>query len=140
MKKLLSLIAVLTLILATFTACSKDDYNDDSSIKENIIGTWEGTAILIDGKWIDITKYPYSSRVSISATFYKDGTYYGRGSLGTGSGTYKVNGKTIETYVGGKLYLKYKVKEMTSTTAELTIIEGSSSIDVKVKKVKSSRI
>ena len=137
MKKLLSLIAVLTLTLATFTACSKDDDdNAEVGIRENIIGTWEGTAALVDGVWIDLTQYPYSSRLGFSATFYSDGTYYGRGAFGTGRGTYKISGSTIETYVDEELYLKYRVKEMTNTTAELTIIEGTSTLDVKVRKTK----
>lgn len=118
----------------SFSSCSKDEDESNSEIKENIIGTWEGTAALIDGTWIDITQYPYSSRLGFSATFYNDGTYYGKGAFGTGSGTYKIKGNTIETYVGGELYLKYNVKTMTSTTAELTIIERTSTLDVRVRK------
>jgi len=60
----------------------------------------------------------------------------GDGAFGTGSGTYKIKGKTIETYVGGELYLKYNVKEMTGTTAELTIIDGDDTLDVKIRKTK----
>lgn len=127
---------LLLATMFTFTACSSDDDESDSFITDNIIGTWEGTAAFVDGKWIDITEWPYSSRLGFSATFYNDGTYYGRGAFGTGSGTYKIKGKTIETYVSGKLYLKYNVKSMTSNTAELSIVEGSNSLDVKVRKTK----
>ena len=125
---------LLFAMVLSFSSCSKDEDESNSEIKENIIGTWEGTAALIDGTWIDITQYPYSSRLGFSATFYNDGTYYGKGAFGTGSGTYKIRGNTIETYVGGELYLKYNVKTMTSTTAELTIIEGTSTLDVRVRK------
>lgn len=135
MKKVFSLMLLLATMF-TFTACSSDDDESDSFITDNIIGTWEGTAAFVDGKWIDITEWPYSSRLGFSATFYNDGTYYGRGAFGTGSGTYKIKGKTIETYVSGKLYLKYNVKSMTSNTAELSIVEGSNSLDVKVRKTK----
>ncbi len=105
-------------------------------IKENIIGTWNGISANIDGNWIDITKYPYNSVLGFSATFYNDGTYYGKGAFGTGRGTYTIKGRTIETFVGGELYLKYYVKEMTNTTAELTINDGSSTLDVRVQKTK----
>lgn len=124
---------LLATIVIAMPSCSDDKDEPDGGIKENIIGTWKGTAAKVDGNWIDITKYPYSS-LGFSATFYKDGTYYGKGAFGTGSGTYKIKGKTIETYVDGTLYLKYEVKEMTSSTAELTIVEGNSTLDVKVIK------
>ncbi len=133
MKKLFSLMLLLATIL-TFTACSDDDDEPDAGIKENIVGTWKGTAAKIDGSWIDITEYPYNHSLGFSATFYDDGTYYGKGAFGTGSGTYTIKGKTIETYVDGELYLKYIVKEMTSSTAELTIVEGDDTLDVRVMK------
>lgn len=120
--------------MISFASCSSDDDEIGLGIKERIIGTWEGTAALVDGTWIDITHYPYSARLGFSATFYNDGTYYGRGAFGTGRGTYKVNGNTIETYVDNELYLKYRVKEITGTSAELTIIEGTSTLDVRVRK------
>ena len=127
---------LLATIFIVLPGCSDDKDEPGGGIKENIVGTWTGTAAKIDGKWIDITKYPYNTRLGFSATFYDDGTYYGKGAFGTGSGTYKIKGNTIETYVGGNLYLKYEVKEMTSSTAELTIIEGNSTLDVKVVKTK----
>lgn len=127
---------LLATIFIALPSCSDDKDEPDGGIKENIVGTWKGTAAKIDGKWIDITEYPYNTRLGFSATFYDDGTYYGKGAFGTGSGTYKIKGKTIETYVGGELYLKYEVKEMTSSAAELTIIEGTSTLDVRVIKTK----
>jgi len=135
MKKVFSLMLLLATICIALPSCSDDD-DPDAGVKENIVGTWEGTAAKIDGKWIDITRYPYSSRLGFSATFRKDGTYYGKGAFGTGSGTYTIKGKTIETYVDGELYLKYKVNEMTSSTAELTIIEDDDTLDVRVMKTK----
>lgn len=135
MRKVFSIMLLLATIIVALPSCSDDKDEPDEGIQENIIGTWKGTAAKVDGKWIDITEYPYT-RLGFSATFYNDGTYYGRGAFGTGSGTYKIKGKTIETYVDGDLYLKYKVKEMTSSTAELTIIEGNSTLDVRVVKTK----
>lgn len=136
MKKIFSLLLLLASFCFIFSSCSDDNDEPDMGIKENIIGTWVGSEAKIDGKWIDITKYPYSSSLGFSATFYEDGTYYGKGALGTGHGTYSIKGKTIETYVDGKLYLKYEVNDMTSSTATLTIIEGKSTLEVKVVKTK----
>ena len=133
MKKLFSLFLLLATISIALPSCSDDD-EPDMGIKQNIIGTWEGIAANVDGKWIDLTEYPYN-RLGFSATFYKDGTYYGKGAFGTGSGTYLVKGNTIETYVANQLYLKYIVKEMTESTAELTIADGGSTLDVRVRKI-----
>lgn len=127
---------LLATICFVLPACSDDDDELDAGIKENIVGTWSGTAAKIDGSWIDITVYPFSSKLGFSATFYDNGTYYGKGAFGTGAGTYAIKGKTIETYVNGELYLKYNVKEMTSSTAELTIVDGDDTLDVRVVKTK----
>lgn len=135
MKKVFSLMLLLATICIALPSCSDDEDEPDAGIKENIIGTWKGTAAKVDGEWIDITKRPYNE-LGFSATFYDDGTYYGKGAFGTGSGTYTIKGKTIETYVNGKLYLKYNVKEITGTTAELTIIEDDDTLDVRVRKTK----
>jgi len=132
MKKLFNLLLLCATVGFLFTACSKDD--DESISKEQIVGTWEGTAIYVDGTWIDITKYPYNAEFGFSITFYNDGSYYGQGAFGTGHGTYAINGMTIKTYVSGDLYLTYKIKSMTDTTAEITIIEGADTLDVRVRK------
>lgn len=132
MKKLFHLLLLCAAVGFLFTACSKDD--GESIPKDRIAGTWEGTAIYAEGTWIDITKYPYSAEFGFSITFYNDGSYYGQGAFGTGHGTYTINGMTIKTYVSGELYLTYKVKSMTDTTAEITIAEGSDTLDVRVRK------
>ena len=124
---------LLATIAIALPSCSDDKDEPDAGIKENIIGTWKGIAAKVDGSWVDITKYPFTS-LGLSATFHSNGTYYGSGALGTGSGTYKIKGNTIETYVGGELYLKYKVKSVTTLAAELTIIDGKSTMDVRVRK------
>ncbi len=134
MKKLFFLIvAFATMVICP--SCSDDKDGPEAGLKEQIVGTWEGTAIYHKGEWVDITG-PLYDDLAFSATFNANGTYYGSGSFGNGSGTYKINGNTIETYVDGELYLKYKVKEITGTTAELTIIEDDDSLDVRVKKTK----
>lgn len=119
----------------SFTSCSSDDEPDFDYPLETLYGTWEGTGIYIDGKWIDVTDYWYS-KFAFSITFNSDGTYYGKGYFGTGSGTYKTSGKTIRTYVNGEPYNVYMVKSLSGTTAELSMgVEGSDeTIDIRVKK------
>lgn len=70
---------------------------------DTLCGTWEGIAVKTDSGWIDITGSAFS-RFQFFITFHSDGTYYGKGYFGTGGGTYKAFGKTIETYVDGELY------------------------------------
>lgn len=70
------------------------------------------------------------------ATFNADGTYYGSGEFGTGSGTYTAIGKTITTFVSGQEYLKYDVVSLTGTTAELVMSETGSTSTIKIKVAK----
>ncbi len=122
------------LLLATFfialPSCSSDD-EPGTGIEQAIIGTWDATHVKSQGSWVDITDYP---NLAISATFNSNGTYYGRGALGTGSGTYKVSGKTVKTYVGGDLYATYYVKTLSGKYAEATITMGNSSLELKLAK------
>jgi hypothetical protein len=130
MKKFFALMLLLATMIG-FSSCSKEE---NGIPKRVLVGTWNGVAVKSNGGWIDITKYPYSSKLGFSATFYSDGSYFGKGSLGTGSGTYKLNGNTIKTYVDGELYLTYYVISWTETSAMLTITDNSGSMDVRVEK------
>lgn len=79
-------------------------------------------------------EYSYS-KLQFSIRFNTDGTYYGRGYFGNGSGTYKARGKTITTYVDGQVFYNYTVKTMTGNEAELTMSSPQgSSIDIRVRK------
>lgn len=112
-------------------ACS-DDKDEPDDIKSQIIGTWDATAVKTsEHDWTDITDYP---SLALSITFNKDGSYYGRGALGNGAGTYTVSGKTIKTYIDGELYGTYYVKSMSGKNAELTLTMGSSSIEIRAVK------
>ncbi len=91
----------MLLLIATLSflpSCSGDD-DEPGNIQSQMIGTWYATAVKFSGDndWTYITKYP---SMSLSITFNKDGSYYGRGALGNGLGTYIVPGKTNKTYVG----------------------------------------
>lgn len=121
------------LLLATvfaFSACSSDD-EPDTDIKENIIGTWDATSVKVDNEWFDITNYP---SLAMSITFDSDGSYYGRGALGNGGGTYSISGKTIKTYIDGELYGTYVVKNISSKNAELSLTIDDETMDIRAKK------
>lgn len=139
MKKFLSMTLLLTAMFLMFSACSKDDSPADTNFDyplETLYGRWSGTHILLkESGWVDITRYPFT-HFGFSITFHSDGTYYGSGYWGTGSGTYKTEGSTIYTYVDGKEYYIYKVRSLTGNEAELSMgVTGSDTwMEIKVKK------
>ncbi len=102
----------------------------------DVYGTWDGIAVKVDGKWIDITDKYYYDDFQFSITFYEDGKYYGKGFFGTGSGTYKADGNVIYTYVGGKSYMNYRIVSLKNNVAELQMfVEGDpDTIDIRAKK------
>lgn len=131
MKKLIFLLAMLP--LCVFTSCSDDDKPKFDYPMETLYGKWEGTEVYTNGKWVDITKYPYTE-LGFSITFNSDGKYYGSGAFGNGSGTYKAEGKTITTYIDGEEFARYTVKTLDGNNAELTMYMGGDSMDIRVKK------
>lgn len=132
MKKNLVLMMVLLVSLISFSSCSKDDDGFDYPM-ETLYGTWKGTNVYVEGKWIDITRYPYTE-FGFSIKFNSDGTYYGRGYFGNGGGTYKAEGNTIITYINGEEYARYTIKSLSSNKAELTMYMEDNSIDIRVEK------
>lgn len=128
MKKVFSLMLLFATLMMFLPACS-DDKDEPDDIKSQIIGTWDATYVKTDKHgWVDISDYP---SLAVSITFNKDGSYYGRGALGNGGGTYTVSGKTIKTYIDGELYGTYYVKSLSGKNAELTLTMGSSSIEIR---------
>ena len=128
MKKQLFLL--LTLVVATFAfvSCSNDD--DDNQYNSDLVGTWKITEVKTSqsGSYI---AWPFKTTY---ASFKSDGTYYGSGNFGTGSGTWSIKGNTVNTYVGGELYASYEIISVTSTTSELKMSMGSDAIWIKCKK------
>lgn len=132
-KKVLLAIIGITLFIG---GCSKDDVSTsmfDYDIN-TLIGTWEVTHMTIDGNYVDVTTPPYSSTFPrTTATFNKDGSYFGAGFFGSGSGTYKAKGKTITTFVDGVVYLKYDVLSLIGNTCELIMYDTDKSDNIKIK-------
>lgn len=132
MKKLFSMLLLCAATLGAFTACSDDDKSDDNDLQEQIIGTWDATAVKFEGgDWVSVSA---GSSAGVTITFRTNGTYAGSGALGNGEGTYKLDGRTIKTYVDGKLYGTYQVRELNGSSAELRLTMGSESVDIRAKK------
>lgn len=118
----------MAVILSVFlTGCKKDDEVNLGSFdydKELIFGTWKITKL-------SVIDWPYQPT---RATFNPDGTYYGRGHFGTGTGTYKLSGKRITTYIEGQVYITYDVVSLSSTTCELNMAAGDESVRITCVK------
>lgn len=130
MKKILFFMALLPMLI--LSSCSNDDDDFDYPM-DAIYGTWDVTDIKVEGKWYDITTYPYT-KYAMSISFKSDGSYYGKGYFGNGSGTYTAKGKTIITYINGKEFAVYTVKSLSDKNAELTMTIDGEVIDIKAVK------
>ena len=132
MKKFFFLAFVPMLLgITVLSSCSEDANNvilEDFDYPEDVLfGTWE--AVRLDGEAWPST-YP-----TTTATFYEDGTYSGKGAYGRGSGTYTASGKTIKCYVGGDLYCKYDVLELSGSRAKMRMTIGSQKYELICKKL-----
>ncbi len=121
--------------LATMASCSKDNVNENGGVSVNTVngfnypiaqlyGTWDCTHILNNNEWQEVSNM-------FSATFYDDGSYYGRGVLGDGAGTYVAQGNTITTYIEGREFYKYYVIKFSGTTAELKMYYGTTQAEIE---------
>ena len=133
MKKLTFMIHLTAFFTLCVTSCSKDDDDSFAYPMEQLYGKWKAVEIKVDGRWYDVTKYPYT-RFGMDITFYENGKFYGSGYLGNGSGTYTVSGKTITTYVSGKEYAVYTVNSLNGNEADLTLRMGGETLQMKAKK------
>lgn len=128
MKKYLFILIAIMATSFAFVSCSKDD--DNNQYSSAIIGTWELTQVKTSQSGTYIS-WPFKTTY---ASFKSDGTYYGSGYLGTGSGTWSASGNTINTYVSGKLYVSYEIISVSETTAELKMTQSGTSIWIKCTK------
>ena len=133
MKKLTFMMLLASFFTLCVTSCSKDDDDSFAYPMEQLYGKWKAVEIKVDGKWYDVTKYPYT-RFGMDITIYECGKFYGSGYLGNGSGTYTVSGKNITTYVSGKEYAVYTVNSLNGNEADLTLRMGSETLQMKAKK------
>lgn len=136
MKKVFSMMSLLVMLNFCMTSCSKDDDVDLGTFDyptDELFGTWKASTIHVKGslRWINVDD---KSQYNMSITFNPDGTFSGEGYLGNGSGTYKLYGKTITTYIDGKVYIVYTVNELSSGVANITLTMGKESIDIYVYK------
>ncbi len=130
--KIYSLMLLLAAcVCLSLSSCNKDE--DFDYPMTTVYGVWKATDLYVDGKWVDITKYPYT-KFAMSITFYENGDYYGYGYLGTGWGTYKASGNKITTYVDGKVYATYTINYLSDDYGDLTLLMGTETLRMKVKK------
>ena len=130
--KLMMLVLLPTMLFSACSSSSDDESGESSELQTLIIGTWRFTQMESKGEMVDITTSIMEELIEPTyATFYTDGTYKGKGFFGNGSGTYKVSGNTIYTYISGSEYLKYIVTSYTKDKAELTIAKTGSSSTIK---------
>ncbi len=131
MKKHRLLILMMASAVLLFASCGKDE----SPYKDKMIGTWDGIAVKLSSGWVDITS-SYHHDFQFSITFHDDGTYYGTGYFGNGSGTYTINDNTIFTYVNGAEYYRYDIYSVSGNEAHLKMYSNrnSSSLEIKARK------
>lgn len=127
----------LTILSLCITSCSKDKDDEKGNNfaypVEQLYGKWKATELNVNGQWYDVTKYPFT-KFGMDITFYENGTFYGSGYLGNGSGTYKLSGKTIITYVEGEEYITYTVNSLSDKAVDLTLRMGNESMQMKAEK------
>ena len=118
------LIAIVSL---SFVSCSDDS---DSPYSSDIVGTWKLTEVKTSqsGSYIS---WPFEATY---ASFNSDGTYYGRGYFGYGSGTWKAKGNKVSTYVDDELFITYEILSVSGNNAELKMIIDGEAIWIKCKK------
>lgn len=122
-KYYLNLLAlmVVTILSLHLSSCGNDD-DDFDYPKESLYGTWKMSEV----KMSETGSYITWSLKPTTATFKSDGTYYGNGYFGNGTGTYSAKGNTITTFVNGEVNLVYTVLSLSGSTAELKMsIPGS---------------
>ena len=60
MKKLTFMMLLAAFFTLCVTSCSKDDDVSFADPMEQLYGIWKAVEINVDGKWYDVTKYPYT--------------------------------------------------------------------------------
>lgn len=133
MKLKLLFLSIITLCSVALTSCSKDNDSNFNYSMEFLYGTWSGTSVQVNGGWVNITEYPYTE-FGFSIKFNPDGTYFGSGYFGNGSGTYSAKGNTITTYVGGEVYAKYEILSLSDKEVTATMTMETSSMNLKASK------
>ena len=119
-------------------SCSSDEPEQTSPYASSILGTWQithyGSSFGSITSWVDWDK------TTTTATFNSDGTYSGRGYYGLGSGTYKLEGKSVYCYIEGELYMRYYIISMPSDTETILAMypypcNSEGEITIKCKKI-----
>lgn len=121
---------ILMTLFVGMSSCSKDD-DEPNPYKDAIIGTWKITEFSTNN-----SNYVNWMKERTTATFKSDGTYYGSGYFGNGSGTYTLKGSHITTYVEGEEYLSYDILSLVGGNATLKMSMTGSTEILYIKVVK----
>ena len=108
--------------------------SEDEPSMDDIVGTWKLTEVSTDnGK-----TFSTWTLEKTTATFNENGTYSGNGYFGNGYGKWKKSGNTVTTYVDGSEYLRYTIKELTSSTCTLIMSQKGSDATIWIRCIKTS--
>ncbi len=138
MKRKAYLLALMLIALLPFTSCNKDSDNDDvipAFSKSDLSGTWEASAVQVDGAWKSVTA---DASLKMTLTFYESGIYSGEGYLADGYGSYTISGNTVSVLYNGAVLVSYTFKQFTTTGAEVTIARDGTTVKARISKSSAS--
>ena len=100
MKKIISLLLLCTFALL---GCEKNDQN-------LLVGSWK----LVEWRTTDDSSYKQWQTPETTVTFTEDGHFTSKGYFGTGSGTYKTDGKYLNLYNGETFIAQFVIYSLSS--------------------------
>lgn len=130
---------ILSIVSIALPSCNKDDDGGPDIIisKDQIVGTWETTQLLVNDSWVAAASNP---SLSFTATFYDDGRYHGIGSIADGWGSYAIGGDEIKVLYEGAVLMTYKVESIDETKAQVRLSRGSTTTTAVITKTGGSTI
>ena len=122
MKKTLSIVLAVVMVLAVFTACGS---NGEDSADNSVVGTWKATQVEAAGVQVSLEDFAQSTgtELAISIELRADGTFsMSMNDEVQGEGTYEVKGNTVALTADG-------------ATLNATLEDGKMTIDASGSKV-----
>lgn len=130
---------IISIMAILMPSCNKDENGGPDQIisKEQVVGTWETTQLLVNGSWVAAASNP---SLSFTATFYEDGRYHGAGSIAEGWGTYVIGGDEIKILYEGAVMMTYKIESIDGSKAQVRLSRGSMMTTAVITKTGGSII
>jgi uncharacterized protein YxeA len=138
-KKMKKILSVLVIVLIA-VACEKEEGSNFDYDINQVYGKWRVTHVKseIGEDYLDVTTSVVEQYFEPTyITFNKNGSYSGSGFFGSGSGTFKAEGKSITTYIDGEIYLVYTVISFSNSNFEVIMSspEEATTMYIKGKKI-----